>query len=163
MSSDPADDRFGLPAGSVVPSADIWDDDDDWEPGHDDTYVMAPDGTWVSATSVADVDYTGDDPDAVAAALEADPTYDGRTDEAAASRVSKWGKSNLAGLGLSAIGFGIQKVLEPQNPVEIEMQVDDNSGDPDGPINVVLDQDHPENSVATVRPWLFGKSSGTKP
>ena len=166
--SDPPDDRFGLPPGSVVPSADIWDDDDDWQPGDDDP-SDADDPAWlVEAQRVvhdSDDSEVGADSDealaaeavAAGAGLAEDPTFDGRSDEAIASRIARWSRTSMVGASIAGMGLGLQKIFDPKDPVQIEIQVDDDLDDPLDPVEVKLDRDHPELSTATVRPWLFGK------
>ncbi len=127
-----------------MPSADIWDDEEEFE----------RDEAWLVEAQVV-----VHEPDAPGATDHAKPTvgalYDGREDEALAGRMLRWSRTSAFGAGLAAMGLGIQKVLYPDDPIEIEIQNDtDDDDEPTDPVSVRLDQDHPERSVATLRPWL---------
>lgn len=141
------DDRNGeLPSGSVVPSADIWDDDESTGQGE----------AWLVEAQVVvhESDATAGD---VTGKLADDLLYDGREDQAAAGRMLQWGRSNAFGAGLAAIGLGIEKAVFAKEQIEIEIQHEADDDEPDKPLTVDLDQDHPERSVATLRPWLDRK------
>lgn len=168
---DPVPDRFGLPRGSLVPGADIWDDVDEADEADlvgdaddvDDVRWMAEAQVVVNdrplTGSLLDDDALAVEAVAAPSGLDDDLTYDGRSDEALASRLSRWGRTSMVGAGLSAIGFGLQKVLDPKEPIQIEIEVDgDADDDMRDPVKVTLDRDHPDQSVARLRPWLIGKS-----
>jgi hypothetical protein len=125
-------------SGGIVPSADIWDEDDEeWLPDAQ-TVVHGPDGEPLEEP------------------LD-DPVYDGRTDEAMASRMARWGRESVLGAGLVGVGRGIENVLQPKEPTEIVIEVDAERSGPDDPVTLYLVDVHPEQSVAVVRPWLLGR------
>lgn len=163
---EPVDESTGrvLPAGSVVPGADIWDDDDDGdvigsaERREDDLSEDADtewdDETWLQdAHVVAHVDDDGEHDGS--RGVEGD---DDETTEALGTKMQRWGTSSMLGMSLSGIGFGIQKVLEPKASGQIEIRVDDDSNDHLDPVEVKLGED-PEHSIAVLRPWLRERGS----
>ena len=161
------DDEIGLtslPTGSVVPGADIWhDDDDDWVPeplhlvhsvapdpdaSHDED--DAADEAWlVEAHVVVHPDDEG--PHDGSAGVEVDDDDDR---EAFGSKVQRWSSTSVLGASLAGIGIGLQKALLPRDPIQIEIEADDDEDDHLDPVKVKLDQERPERSVAVLRPWL---------
>lgn len=148
-----------LPQGSVVPGADIWDDDDDVEPidfterldqvGRDAADEEWDDQSWLQdAQVVAHVDDDGVHDGS--RGVEAD---DDETTEAFGTKMQRWGTSSMLGVTLSGVGFGIQKVLDPRESAEVEIRVDDDTDDRLDPIEVKLGDD-PADAVAFLRPWL---------
>lgn len=158
-----------LPQGSVVPGADIWDDVDDGSAGSvddwDDLVVdmetrrqiqqsrMAEaewdDASWLAeAHTVAHVDDGGAHDGS--RGVEAD---DDDHTEAFGTKIQRWGSTSMLGASLSGIGIGLQKILTPREPIQIEIQVDDDSDDRLDPVEVKLGGS-PDESVALLRPWL---------
>ncbi len=151
----------GLPAGSVVPGADIWDDDEDDVIDLDERraheYAEAADTEWDDESWLHDAQ--------VVAHVDDDGAHDGsrgveadddEDTEAFGTKMQRWGTSSMLGVTLSGVGFGIQKVLEPRETTQIEIRVDDDTSDRLDPVEVKLGED-PEHSVAVLRPWLRGR------
>lgn len=148
-----------LPSGSVVPGADIWDDDDeggvaDFGGHREDVLAAAADAEWDDESWLQDAH--------VVAHVDDDGAHDGsrgveadddETTEAFATKVQRWGTSSMLGVTLSGIGFGIQKILDPRKTTEVEIRVDDDTDDRLDPVEVKLGDD-PEHSIAVLRPWL---------
>jgi len=121
--------------GGVVPSADIWDDDE-WMPDAQ-TVIHGPDGEPLEEP------------------LD-DPVYDGRSDEAMASRMARWGRESVLGAGMAGAGRAIESFIKVERKTEIVIEVEAARSGPDDPVTLHLVDDHPEESVAIVRPWLLG-------
>lgn len=158
-----------LPVGSVVPGADIWDwDDDEYdvvdiEAVRDERLAQSADDEWDDESWLAEAQVVAHvDDDGVhdgSRGVEAD---DDDTTEAFGTKLQRWGTSSMLGAGLSGLGIGLQKVLNPREPIQIEIQVDDDSDDHLDPVEVVLG-DVPEDSVAVLRPWLADRSHSDVP
>lgn len=166
-----------LPQGSVVPGADIWDDDDDDLTGDDagSTHVIDleserrdldarsadeewDDDSWLTeAQVVAHVDDDGVHDGS--RGVEAD---DDDTTEAFGTKMQRWGTSSMLGASLSGLGLGLQQVLRPKETTQIEIRVEDDTDDDLDPIEVRLG-DVPEDSVAVLRPWLADRSHSDVP
>lgn len=145
-----------------MPDADLWDDEPsrssldgpsigvtaDPEPAAATGSEGVDDERWLTDAQVVVHD------DDVGPAPTDDPLYDGRSDEAVASRMARWGQTSVFGASLYAAGLGIQKILDPKEPVEIQIQVDATDDEPDQPVTVVIDPDQPGEATAVVRPWL---------
>jgi hypothetical protein len=163
-----ADDEPGLtslPTGSVVPGADIWDDDDDWEP--EPLRLVHSDGSDVDSVPASAEDDDGDDeawlveaqivqhasdvPNDGSAGIVVDDD-DGR--EAFGSKLQRWSGTTALGMSLSGIGIGLEKAIFNRDPMQIEIEVDGDEDDHLDPVKVKLDQEHPDRSVAVLRPWL---------
>jgi hypothetical protein len=123
------------PGGGIVPSADIWDDDD-WMPDAQ-TVIHGPDGEPLEEP------------------LD-DPVYDARTDEAMASRMARWGRESVLGAGMAGAGRAIESFIRVERKTEIVIEVEADRTGPDDPVSLYLVDEHPEESVAIVRPWLLG-------
>ncbi len=121
--------------GGIVPSADIWDDDE-WMPDAQ-TVIHGPDGEPLEEP------------------LD-DPVYDARTDEAMASRMARWGRESVLGAGMAGAGRAIESFIRVERKTEIVIEVEAERSGPDDPVTLHLVDDHPEESVAIVRPWLLG-------
>lgn len=157
-----------LPQGSVVPGADIWDDEPDDVSGE---AVDADEVRDAIGRRAAEEDWDDDegwlaDAQVVAHAddvgvhdgsrgVEAD---DDETNEAFGTKLQRWGTSSVLGASLSGIGIGLGKIFNPQEGTQIEIQVDDDSDDHLDPVEVKLGKD-PEHSVAVLRPWLRDRGS----
>lgn len=158
-----------LPSGSVVPGADIWDDDDAAEstsssPGAGDVVdietqrqiraSLLAEAEWDEADWLADaqvVAHVDDDgPHDGSRGVEAD---DDETTEALGTKLHRWGTTSVLGASLSGLGIGLEKVLRPKETTQIEIRVDGDSDDRLDPVEVKLGDD-PDHSVALLRPWL---------
>ena len=57
---------------------------------------------------------------------------------------------------MTGIAFGLQEALErKRKEVPIVQQADGDPAGPQGPIELQFDPDHPEKTVAVIRPWLI--------
>ena len=57
---------------------------------------------------------------------------------------------------MTGIAFGLQEALErKRKEVPIVQQADGDPSGPQGPIELRFDPDHPEKTVAVIRPWLM--------
>lgn len=163
-----------LPAGSVVPGADIWDDDSDDErgAGDDDRTVDMTSARETIARRAADHEWNDDTwlADAqVVAHVDDDGAHDGsrgieadddETTEAFGTKLQRWGTTSVIGASLSGLGIGLGKIFNPRETTQIEIQVDDDSDDHLDPVEVKLGED-PDHSVALLRPWLRDRRSTT--
>ncbi len=131
----PETDAAPASGGGIVPSADIWDDDE-WMPDAQ-TVIHGPDGEPLEEP------------------LD-DPVYDGRGDEAMASRMARWGHESVLGAGMAGAGRAIESFIKVERKTEIVIEVEAARSGPDDPVTLHLVDDHPEESVAIVRPWLLG-------
>lgn len=167
-----------LPRGSVVPGADIWDDTDD--PGADvddhefEDVVDLDTRREIARSRQAEADWDderwlGDAQ--VVAHVDDDGVHDGSRGveadddadvEAFGTKLQRWGTTSMLGASLSGIGIGIDKVLRPRDPIQIEIQVDDDSDDRLDPVEVKLGNS-PDESVALLRPWLRRRGSTDGP
>jgi hypothetical protein len=70
-------------------------------------------------------------------------------------RFERWRKTTASGAVLTAIALGLRDALDAERePPSIVQPVPGGPG-LDGPIDLHLDPDHPEATVAVIRPWLF--------
>jgi hypothetical protein len=77
-------------------------------------------------------------------------------------RFDRWRRRSAAGAMMTGIAFGMQEALDrKRKEAPIVQQVDGDPG-PQGPIELQFDPDHPENTVAVIRPWLMD-GGGTPP
>ena len=172
MTDADADDRTApgvLPQGSVVPGADIWDDDDDLIDASNDTetddVIDIETRRQVHQSRLAEAEW---DDEAwlteaqVVAHVDDDGAHDGSrgveadddaSQEAFGTKLQRWGSTSMLGASLSGLGIGLDKVLRPREPIQIEIQVDDDSDDHLDPVEVKLGAS-PDESVALLRPWL---------
>lgn len=139
----------------LLPSDDIWDDDDEWESSgiadaEDRWGDPADEVHWRDAQVVMH-----DDDGTVYEEPFDDPVYDGGEDEAAASRMVRWGHESLMGAAMMGFGRGLEKVLHQPEPTEILFEVDDDTDEPERAVSLLLVPGHPERSVAHVRRWLL--------
>ena len=168
MTTRDADDEAGLtalPTGSVVPGADIWDDDDDWEPeplrlvhsvepevasgASDLDEDDSDDEAWLIEAQI--VRHASEAPEDGSAGVVVDDDDDR---EAFGSKLQRWSGTTALGMTLSGIGLGIEKAIFQRDPMQIEIEVDDDEDDHLDPVKVKLDEERPERSVAVLRPWL---------
>ncbi len=155
-----------LPRGSVVPGADIWDDLDAEPFDHGAPAVVdletrrsveesraaatpVDDELWmIDAHRVPHVDDDGAHDGS--RGVEAD---DDASTEAFNTKLQRWGTTTVLGASLSGMGIGIEKALFPKEEIQIEIRVDDDTDDRLDPVEVTLGE-HPDESVAVLRPWL---------
>lgn len=72
-------------------------------------------------------------------------------------RFDRWRRRSAAGAMMTGIAFGMQEALErKRKEPPIVQQVDGDPG-PQGPIELQFDPDHPEKTVAVIRPWLMNE------
>ncbi len=169
-----------------MPGADIWDDDPEDAPEPDPSDVRGSDSLdgerFVAEGDVTDLedarrrvlaraaedDWDGDTwlhEAQVVAHADDDGPHDGSRgvevdedeSEDFGSKMRRWGTSSMLGASLSGIGFGIQKVLEPKESTQIEIEVADDTEGRLDPVEVTLG-DEPDGSVAVLRPWLRNRS-----
>jgi hypothetical protein len=70
-------------------------------------------------------------------------------------RFDRWRRRSAAGAMMTGIAFGMQEALDQKRKEPpIVQQVDGDPG-PQGPIELQFDPDHPEKTVAVIRPWLI--------
>ncbi|HWF22005.1 MAG TPA: hypothetical protein VG226_07660 [Acidimicrobiales bacterium] len=80
-------------------------------------------------------------------------------------RFDRWRRRSAAGAMMTGIAFGMQEALDrKRKEPPIVQQVDGDPG-PQGPIELQFDPDHPEKTVAVIRPWLMndGSSAADEP
>ncbi len=71
-------------------------------------------------------------------------------------RFERWRRRSAAGAMMTGIAFGLQEALERERKeVPIVQQADGDPSGPQGPIELRFDPDHPEKTVAVIRPWLM--------
>jgi hypothetical protein len=71
-------------------------------------------------------------------------------------RFDRWRRRSAAGAMMTGIAFGLQEALErKRKEVPIVQQADGDPPGPRGPIELQFDPDHPEKTVAVIRPWLM--------
>ena len=71
-------------------------------------------------------------------------------------RFDRWRRRSAAGAMMTGIAFGLQEALErKRKEVPIVQQADGDPSGPKGPIELRFDPDHPEKTVAVIRPWLM--------
>lgn len=126
-----------------------------------------------SGTTVGLVDDDEEVDGAVAPGLEQDqPSVDPESDDEASDdeasggpggdplRFDRWRRRSAAGAMMTGIAFGMQEALErKRKQPPIVQQVDGDPG-PQGPIELQFDPDHPEKTVAVIRPWLMNEGGG---
>ena len=72
------------------------------------------------------------------------------------TRLARWRRSTASGMLLTGVALGLRDALEmEQEPPAIVQEIP--GGKPGTePMELYLDFDHPEYTVAVVRPWLLG-------
>jgi len=71
------------------------------------------------------------------------------------SKMEAWRRRSATGAILTGFAFGLKEVFEPErDEPAIVQQV---PGEPPGdlPVEAYLDETRPDESVVTIRPWLF--------
>lgn len=129
-------------AKSIVPGAEIWDDDDD---------------TWIhDAQTVVHPSDSG--PHDGSRGVEAD---DDDTTLALGSKIQRWAGSSALGASLAGFGIAIDKVLFDRDPTQIEIQAEDDTDSHPKPIQVKINENDPQASMAVLRPWLNDQGDST--
>jgi len=68
--------------------------------------------------------------------------------------VARWRKRTASGAVLTAVVLGLQEALSsPKDRPSIVQPAP--AGPPNDPIDLYMDPDHPEATVAVIRPWLL--------
>lgn len=76
-------------------------------------------------------------------------------------RFDRWRRRSAAGAMMTGIAFGMQEALDrKRKEPPIVQQVDGDPG-PEGPIELQFDPEHPEKTVAVIRPWLMHEGDTT--
>ncbi len=73
-------------------------------------------------------------------------------------RFDRWRRRSAVGAMMTGVAFGLQEALGKQReePAIVLEAAGDPSG-PDNPIELQFDPDHPEKTVAVIRPWLMNR------
>jgi hypothetical protein len=77
-------------------------------------------------------------------------------------RFDRWRRRSAAGAMMTGIAFGMQEALDRKRKEPPIVQQADGDPGPQGPIELQFDPDHPEKTVAVIRPWLMD-GGGTTP
>ena len=116
--------------------------------------------------SVDDDEELGDE---VEEPIEGDPPVDLESAEEASAeppedslRFDRWRRRSAAGAMMTGIAFGMQEALDRKRKEAPIVQQADGDPGPQGPIELQFDPDHPEKTVAVIRPWLMD-GGGTMP
>jgi len=75
--------------------------------------------------------------------------------EATEFRFEKWRKTTVSGAMLTGIALGLREALDGDQDRPAIVMPAPESKPRDEPFQLHLDPDHPEYTVAIVRPWLF--------
>ena len=113
-----------------MPGADIWDDDDEWQPTRVETTwreVTGEDESWLVEAQVVvhPEDQSGGlgrpitTVEVVGIEVDEDDEREGF-----GTKLNRWSRTSMVGATLSGIGIGLQKVLYAQDPIQIEIQAD---------------------------------------
>jgi hypothetical protein len=75
-------------------------------------------------------------------------------------KVESWRRRSAAGAILTGFALGLRQVFEPEP--EAPAIVQEVSGEPleDLPVEAQLDENRPDESVVTIRPWLLSSDDG---
>lgn len=70
--------------------------------------------------------------------------------------LARWRRSSASGIVLTGIALGLREALEhdKERPAMVQPAPEGESAD-QRPFELYLDPDHPEATLAVVRPWLF--------
>jgi hypothetical protein len=71
------------------------------------------------------------------------------------THLTRWRKRTASGAILTGIALGLQDALELPRERPAMVQPAPSEPEEDQPFELFLDRDHPEATVAVVRPWLF--------
>ncbi len=70
--------------------------------------------------------------------------------------LSRWRTTTASGAILTGIALGMRDALEyPKERPAIVQPVPSGDGEIDHPVELYLDPDHPEATLAVIRPWLW--------
>ena len=75
--------------------------------------------------------------------------------EATEFRFEKWRKRTVSGAMLTGIALGLREALDDEKDQPAIVMPAPDAKRRDEPFELQLDPDHPEYTVAIVRPWLF--------
>ena len=75
--------------------------------------------------------------------------------EATEFRFERWRRTTASGAVLTGIALGLREALEHERERPAMVQPAPEGEPRDEPFELHLDPDHPEYTVAIVRPWLF--------
>jgi hypothetical protein len=93
----------------------------------------------------------------------ADPAADGGPDsggDVLGTRFERIRKHSVAGVMMSGIALGLQEALGPvKQETAVVFDVSGEPPGPPGPIEVQIDFEHPERTVAIIRPWLIADTA----
>jgi hypothetical protein len=84
-----------------------------------------------------------------------DVVEDTQFSEGPVTPLAKWRRRTAAGVVLSAVAIGLQEALEGEREIPSIVQPAPGAPPDDEPIDLYLDPDHPEATVAVIRPWLL--------
>ncbi len=153
-----------------MPGADIWDDDDDWQPTRVETTwreVTGEDASWLVEAQVVvhpDDDLRvadgGSPSEVVDVGIELDDDDDR---EGFGTKLNRWSRTSMVGATLSGIGIALEKVIYNRDPIQIEIEADADDEDHPDPVEVTLDHERPDRSVAVLRPWLSDGGGSSRP
>lgn len=68
---------------------------------------------------------------------------------------ARWRRRTASGAVLTAIALGLQQALEDEKNIPAMVQPAPNAPPGPEPIDLFMDPDHPEYTVAVIRPWLW--------
>ncbi len=129
MNGDRSEDGWTENDGAIDGSD--YDDLEDW---YDDPVTVGRVERWGDRNSILHAD----DPDHVAEA----PPF--------ASRLNSWSRRTALGAVMQGMAVGLQEVFEPKEQATIVIEVDDDGLPHDLPVQLLLDPDSPEGSLAIV-------------
>jgi hypothetical protein len=87
---------------------------------------------------------------------------DGDDTDPGPTRFDRIRKHSAAGIMMSGIALGLQEALGPvRNEPAVVFEVSGDPPAPPGPVELKIDFDHPERTVAIVRPWLVDGTTAT--
>jgi hypothetical protein len=88
--------------------------------------------------------------------VESPEFFDEAVTDGPVTPVAKWRTTTATGIALTAIAIGLREALElPTDRPAIVHEVPGGPPDPLEPVELHLDPDHPEATVAVIRPWLL--------
>jgi hypothetical protein len=79
------------------------------------------------------------------------------TSEIPVTAFESWRRRSTTGAVLTGIALGLRHALElKQDPPAIVQEAPGGPPADEEPFSVLLDGEHPNESVVVIRPWLFG-------
>ncbi len=113
------------------------------------------DGSEAAAEADVAIGSTGDEEGGEAAAGEA-ASGEAATDRGGASGFDRWRRRSVTGTMMTGIALGLQEVFTgPKPEIAIVHEAPGGPPDEDQPIALSFDPDHPDRTVAVIRPWLL--------